>query len=122
MPGEKRPKVIKYKPKVPPKEGAENADAQEEEEEEVNDSDLDIDSDELPEEYYAYTDLQKKEWRDRRERIKQERKDNFIKRDEYHKELREKTLKTFEDRPDQVKSLRCGLVRAREFVVEWDAP
>ena len=30
-----------------------------------------------------------------RERIKQERKDNFIRRDEYHKELREKTLKTF---------------------------
>lgn len=57
MPGEKRPKVIKYKPKVPPKEGAENPDAQEEDEEEVNDSDLDIDSDELPEEYYAFTDL-----------------------------------------------------------------
>lgn len=53
-----------------PKAGAAAAEKSDEEGEEVNDSDLDIDSDEMPEEYYGYTDLQKKEWRDRRERIK----------------------------------------------------
>jgi hypothetical protein len=68
------------------------------------------------------TEMQKREWKEKRDRIREERKQNFIRRDEFHKQLREKTLKTFEDKPDAVKSLRCTHVEGHMFIVEWDAP
>jgi len=65
---------------------------------------------------------QKKAYREKRERIKKAKIEDFKRRDNFHKQLKEVKLETFRDRPDEVSSLRCVHVEGNLLVVEWDAP
>jgi hypothetical protein len=68
------------------------------------------------------TEEQKKEYRQKRERIKQSKANEFKKLEEFQRAMREEKLGTFKDRPDAVTNIRCVHVEGRMFVVEWDAP
>ena len=65
---------------------------------------------------------EKKAYRQKRERVRQEKKADFQRRENYQKQLKEETLKTFKDKPDEIRSLRCVHVEGKLLVVEWDAP
>jgi hypothetical protein len=75
--GERKAKVIRYNGKAPKKhivgeDGVRTGEMEggEDDEEQKHDSDIDIDSDELEDEYFEMTDIQKREYRERRARIK----------------------------------------------------
>ena len=53
--------------------------------EKEHDSDLDIDSDELDDEYFKMDEEQKKAYREKRERIKKAKVEDFKRRDNFHK-------------------------------------
>jgi hypothetical protein len=65
---------------------------------------------------------QKKAYREKRDRIKKEKIDDFKRRDNFQKQLKEVKLDTFRDKPDAITSTRCVHVEGKLFVVEWDAP
>lgn len=81
-----------------------------------------LNTDDLDENFFKMTDLQKKEYLESRSRIKQQKRQEFEKQENFHKQLKENTLKTFKDKPDAITSVRCVHVEGSMFVVEWDAP
>ena len=112
--GKKKAKVIRYKGKT--------SEEIKEEREREPDLDPEIDQDELEDEYFALNDEQKKAYRERHERIKQEKIAEFRKRENYQRELKETTLKTFKDKPDLVSTVHCVHAEGSSLVIEWEAP
>jgi hypothetical protein len=86
------------------------------------DSDLDIDSDEVDDSYYMMTPEQKKEYRAKREKLKQKKLEEYLKREEYERQVKETKLKDFKDRPEEVKIIRCVHAESYMVALEWDAP
>ena len=83
---------------------------------------MDFDSEELDDEYFEMNEEQKKAYKEKRERIKQAKIEDFKRRDNFQKQLKEVNLNTFKDRPDAITSIRCVHVEGNMFVVEWDTP
>ena len=95
--------------------------------EDGNDSDLSFDSDEYDESYFSTMDEeQKKAYKEeilkKKEARKQKQLEDFKKREELERKLKETTLKTFIDKPEEVKHIRCLHVEHDMFAIEWDAP
>ena len=68
------------------------------------------------------TEEEKKEYLNKQERIKKEKEEAAEKQKLFHNELKQTSLKTFKDRPEEVKSLRQVRVEANLIGLEWDAP
>ena len=130
--GKKKAKVIRYtgntdenseikerKPKRPREEKKEG-DASDEFE--SSEEEQEIDSDELPDEYFELDETEKKAYKEQRERIRKEREENFKKRKQIEQQLAESSLKTFRDRPEEIKEIRCVHAQGDMLVIEWDAP
>ena len=122
----KQPQVLQYKPKAKGEDSKEgDSDDQEEPDKEAEDkpdSDMDFDSEELDDEYFEMNEEEKKAYKQKRERIKQAKIEDFKRRDNFQKQLKEVKLDTFKDRPDAITTIRCVHVEGNMFVVEWDAP
>ncbi len=65
---------------------------------------------------------QKKAYQEKQERIKKLQQDQFLKREQYNQKLKETTLQSFKDRPEEVKNIRCMNSEAYRISIEWDPP
>lgn len=59
---------------------------------------------------------------EKQERIQKQKEEDSKRVEQYQKQLKEVTLKTFKDRPDAVSSIRCVHSEATVVAIEWDAP
>ena len=59
---------------------------------------------------------------EKKERIKQQNQEDYQRREKYHEELKKTTLKSFKDRPDEVKSVRVIGCKRGQITIEWDKP
>lgn len=48
--------------------------------------------------------------------------EDYKKQQEFNENLKKISLKTFRDRPEEVKSIRCVFSATSMLVLEWDAP
>jgi len=68
------------------------------------------------------TKEEKRAYRDKREKIKQKKVEEFKRRENFEKQLKETTLTTFKDKPEEVNTIRCIHVQGDFIVIEWDPP
>lgn len=120
--GKTQPFEVKFKAENKGEELKEGEVAEDKEDPTKIDSDLDIDSDELDDEYFEMCDEDKKAYREKRERIKKAKYEDFKRRENLLIQLKEFNLETFKDKPDAINSHRCVHVEGKMFVVEWDTP
>ncbi|CDW84777.1 regulator of chromosome condensation family protein [Stylonychia lemnae] len=87
------------------------------------DSDDEAKRKEEEDEYFmSLTEEEKQAYREKQERIKKEKEQEFKKLEEYHKQLKQTSLKTFKDRPDAIKEIRCVHTDSDLVAFEWDEP
>ena len=82
-------------------------------------SNVDLDEEEL---LASMSESERQAYKDKQERIKKEKMEEFKKVEEYHKQLKETSLKSFKDRPDQVKEVWCNWAESTKLGIEWKAP
>jgi len=60
--------------------------------------------------------------RERLERIKREKLEEYKKVEAYHQQLKTTNLNTFQDRPDPISEVRCIRSHSSSLEIEWDEP
>ncbi|CDW81553.1 regulator of chromosome condensation [Stylonychia lemnae] len=65
---------------------------------------------------------QKQEYIEKLQRIKKQQQDDYLKRKQYHKELKKATLQSFKDRPDEIKDIKCIAQCKGKTTIKWIKP
>lgn len=68
------------------------------------------------------TEEEKQEYRERQERIRKKKQEEYLKSKEYYEKLESTKLKDFKDKPDAINEVRCCYLDSDMVVIEWDQP
>lgn len=85
-----------------------------------NDDSYEDDEDQEPEE--ELTEEEKVERAEKNKRIIEQLEADYKQKQEFERNLKNVTLQTFKDKPEEVRSLRCVYAEANMLALEWDPP